>query len=115
VPQAATAQGQSNLKRQGSSMKGRLQKVRSDLQELQEKVKLKTTRRGRQNRGAAVSHQHPNHATPTQEMTSTSTNLTRGDSLKEKLKRKFSPRHLRGKLCSHIVWYSDAISAYKRR
>ena len=93
--QEAAPQPQPRLEKQGSGLKKGLKKVKNGVKTLRDKVKDRTLRRPNRIPGPMTTPATP----PAQGPISTGSELQRGGSLKDKLKKKFS---CRGEIFVHV-------------
>ncbi len=97
MPQEAAPQPQPKLDNQGSGLKKGLKKMKNGVKTVADKVKDRTSRRLIRTPGPV-----PNPAAPrAQNSTTTGSELQRGGSLKDKLKKKFT-RSMRGEILVHV-------------
>ena len=94
--QEAATQPQLKLEKQGSGLKKGLKKMKSGVKSVRDKVKDCTSRRPNKTPGPVPT---PAAAPPAQGPISTGSELQRGASLKDKLKKKFSRR---GEIFVHV-------------
>jgi hypothetical protein len=95
--QEAAPQPQPKLEKQGSGLKKGLKKVKNGVRNMTDRVKDRTTRRLNKTPGPVSTPAAP----PAQGSTSSGSELQRGGSLKDKLKKKFN-RSRRGEIFVHI-------------
>lgn len=109
--QEAAPQPQPKLEKQGSGLKDGLKKVKNGVRNMTNKVKGQTSRRRNQTPGPVPTPA----ALPAQGSTSTGSELQRGGSLKDKLKKRFS-RSRRGEIFAHIDLASSLLhwSRYRK-
>ena len=95
--QETAPQPQPKLEKQGSGLKKGLKKVKNGVKTVTDKVKDRTSRRIKTTPGPISTPAAP----PAQGSTTTGSELQRGGSLKDKLKKKFS-RRTRGEIFVHV-------------
>ncbi len=96
--QASAVKKTAKIKRQGSTGMNPLQRAKSELLDVRERFKTRTIRRGRQNRN--TQDQMPADARGATDLVVEQANKT---TLKDKLRRTFSPRRGELELCSSTV------------
>ncbi len=95
--QEAAPQPQPQLEKQGSGLKKGLKKMKNGVKSVRDKVKDRISRRPTKTPGPGPTPAAP----PAQGSTSSGSELQRGGSLKDKLKKKFS-RSARGEIFVHV-------------